>query len=201
MPAAARGSGTISASPMRSPRAGAVRGGDDERRRGAVAEARVMRGEPAVGIDHHPHRLLARAAPHGELRIVMQHRARADDDRVGRARACDGCGEVLLAAEPARGAAGAGDAAVEALRQMRHDERSSAAVEERAIEREERRGPARRRRAPRRARPRRRRAATPAARARPSPRPRRSRSRCLRPLSFMLSPPPAPPDISGDRQS
>ncbi len=122
--------------------AGAVGGGDDQRRRGAVAEQAVARRQAKLGVDHHPHRVVARAAPHGELRVVVQHRARADQHGIGQRAHAVGVEQVLLAADPARGAARRGDAAIEALRQMR--DRKTALrwhVDERPVEREERRRP------------------------------------------------------------
>ena len=52
----------------------------------------MARRQPPLGIDHHPHRMVAGAAPHRKLRVVVQHRARARPRPHRRARACDGCG-------------------------------------------------------------------------------------------------------------
>ena len=42
----------------------------------------IMSREPALGIDHHAHRIGAGATPHRQLRIVVQYGVDADDNRI-----------------------------------------------------------------------------------------------------------------------
>ena len=74
--------------------------------------------EAALGVDDDAHRMRAAAAPHGEQGVVVADGAGAHDDRVGERAHAMGMDEVGLAGDPARGAGGGGDAAVEALAEM-----------------------------------------------------------------------------------
>ena len=121
-------------------RARAVRGGEQQGRRGGVAEDAVARVEAPLRVDHHPHRMVAGTAPHGKLGIVVQHGARAHQNGIDEGAHAMGVQQVLVAADPARRAAGAGDPAVEALREMGDGERALPSHgDERPVEREERR--------------------------------------------------------------
>ena len=79
----------------------------------------------------------ARHRPDGELRVVVAHRAGADHDGIEQRPHAVVVDDVLGAGDPARGAVGGGDPAVQALAEMGDHEALGAAPAERQVELEQ----------------------------------------------------------------
>ena len=87
-------------------------------RGGSIVEYAVAALQPAVGIDHHPYRIVAGAMAHGQFGIVVPDRAGADQDRIGQSPHAVVMQDILRPRNPLGSAAQRGDAPVQALAQM-----------------------------------------------------------------------------------
>lgn len=105
-----------------------------ERRRRPVAKHALTAVETPLRIDHHPYGIRSRAAPHRQLRIVVQHRVDAHDDRIEERTHAMHVEQVLGTAQPLRDACVRGDAPVQALREMRDDVALAAGPAQRLVE-------------------------------------------------------------------
>ncbi len=86
-----------------------------------------MRGEAAARIEHDAQRIRTRHPARGEARIVGGDGAGTDDDRIGQRTQPMQMIEVLLAGHERGLPRRRGDAAIEALAELRHHERACTA--------------------------------------------------------------------------
>ena len=120
--------------------AGRIRRAEQQRLR-ALAEHAVARVEAAVGVEHDAHRRRAFDLARGELRVVGAHRAGADHHGIEQRAQAMRMDDVLVTADPVRGTAGGGDAAVQRLRDPAEDVaavRGGGWRQQRAVERRQR---------------------------------------------------------------
>ena len=91
---------------------------EQQGRGGSIVEDAVAALQPAVGIHHHPYRIVAGAMAHGQLGIVVPDRAGSDQNRIGQGPHAVVMQDILRPRDPLGSAAQRRDTPVQALAQM-----------------------------------------------------------------------------------